>query len=332
MGIGSKGYIIFGITALLVYGVWSISSKPVHDYSEPAIPDDVYPVKSHINIEFKIQNRTQRKLDNAELRFVLPAKQTSTQLVKKVTSSSSAFVQVLTDLVGNQQAYFQFDSLVPKEDLDIRIGVDLRLAETLVPDVAEDRSRYLADDPLLDLSHPNVQVLASQLVGEKVEVSVNNILGWLEKNKKKPSSMSEIGSTEFVRVKTEEHAIDDIAASKVLSEQGYLDQDTLYLFIALTRAMKIPSRVVVVLNTDYNLKGVYTFDDLAIYSEILLDKSWQAVDLGDHKLIVVPNSLTLRRLVAMPARQEVVQPYRLLFQSVGVEYVVGSEKFRFSSY
>ena len=63
----------------------------------------------------------------------------------------------------------------------------------------------------------------------------------------------------------------------------------------------------------------------------LLDKGWQSVDLGDYKLIVTPNLLTLRRLLAMPARQEVVQPYRLLYQSVGVEFVVGSEKYRFSS-
>ena len=163
------------------------------------------------------------------------------------------------------------------------------------------------------------------------EIKIMMELYLLEKNKKKPPSMSEAGSTEFVRIKTEGQAIDDIAASKVLSEQGYLDQDTLYLFIALTRAMKIPSRVVVGLKTDDNLKGVYTFDDLVIYSEILLDKIWQVVDLGDYKLIVTPNLLTLRRLVAMPARQEVVQPYRLLFQSVGVEFVVGSEKYRFSS-
>ena len=112
MSIRSKSFIIFSITALLGYGVWLSSSNPVHDYSKPGIPDGVYPVKSHIDIEFKIQNRTQRKLDNAELRFVLPAKQTSTQLVKEVSSSSSTFVQVLPDLAGNQEAYFQFNSLI----------------------------------------------------------------------------------------------------------------------------------------------------------------------------------------------------------------------------
>lgn len=330
MNTGSKSYIVFAITALLGYGIWSISSNPVSDYSEPPVPDSVYPVKNHIDIEFKIQNKTQRELDKAELRFVLPAKQTSTQLVRNISSSSSAFVQVLPDLLGNQEAYFQFDSLMPKDDLDIRIGIDLRVAEIAVLDVDEDTSLYLSNDPLLDLPHPNVQALASQLVDENVEVSVNNVLAWLEKNKKKPSSMSEAGSTEFERVRTEAQAIDDITASEVLSRQGYLDQDTLYLLIALTRAMKIPSRVVVGLEIDDNIKGVYTFDDLVVYSEILLDENWQAVDFGDHKLIVTPNLLTLRRLVAMPARQELVQPYRLLFQTVGVGFVLGSEKYRFS--
>ena len=155
----SKSYIIFVIAALIGYVFWSISSNPVHDYTQPDIPEGVYPVKSKVDIEFKIQNRTQRRLDNPELRFVLPAKQTSTQLVKDTSSSSSAFMQVLPDIDGNQEAYFRFDSLAPREDRDIRIGIDLRLSESLILDVAEDRSRYLADDLRGTGGRPQVQFI-----------------------------------------------------------------------------------------------------------------------------------------------------------------------------
>jgi hypothetical protein len=335
---GSKVFIIFALAALLGYFIWSVSSDPVHDYSEPAIPDGMYPVKSHIDIAFKIQNKTHRQLDRAELRFVLPAKQTTRQLVKNISSPSPAFIQVLPDLAGNQEAYFQFEPLMPGDDLDIRIAIDLRLAETTAAaeadqaeDQPEDRHLYLANDPLLDLRHPQVQELAAKLVGEKDEESLDNILGWLAKNKRLPSSMPEADSTEAEMLVTESRAIDDIAVSGVLSEQGHLEQDTLYLFIALTRALNIPSRVVVALKTDDKTKDVYTFDDLIIYSEILLDNNWRAVDLDDYSLIEPPKILTLRRLLAMPGRQEVEQPYRLLFQSVGAAFVVGSEKYRFSS-
>lgn len=333
MSLGSKKiFIIFGMVVLLGYGAWSILSSPVHNYTKPDVPGGVFPVKSHIDIDFKVQNKTQRKLDNAELRFILPAKQTSTQWVKKVSSSMP--VQILPDLIGNQVAYFQFDPLMPKDDLDIRISVDLQLAEveTETTKVVEGAGLYLSNDPLLDISHPKIQALASQLVSEKVEVSVNNILIWLEENKKKSSSVSvsEVAGTEFVRAKFEERTTDDIAASEVLFDEGYLEQDALYLLIALTRAMKVPSRVVVGLKTDGKLNGVYTFDNLMIYSEVLLDKGWRVVDLGGFKLTKMTDSLTLRRLEAMPARLEIIQPYRLLFESVGVEFVAGSEKYRFS--
>jgi transglutaminase-like putative cysteine protease len=325
--LGKKSFFISTVVVLLGYGVWSFSSSPVQDYSQPAVSSDLFPLERHLDIEFKVQNKTQRKLDNAELRFTLPASPTSKQWVKDVSSSTP--LQILPDMIGNQVAYFRFDPLLPKDDLAIRIDIDLRLAETEVRQTAEDVANYLSNDAILDISNPKIQTLASQLLDDNAEKSINNILGWLKDNKKILKSPGADG-TKFVRPQVEQGAIDDVAASEMLSKKGYREQDALYLLVALTRAIKLPSRVVVGLKIDDKSKAVYTFDDLIVYPEVLLDKAWRTIDLGDFKLTKTPGSLALRRLEVMPARLEIMQPYRLLIESVGVEFISGSVKYRFS--
>ncbi len=343
MSSGSRNVFIFAAAIALGYGIWSLMPAPVQDYSKPDTATEKFTVRSNVNIEFIVQNKTQRELKNAELRFALPVGRMPTQHVSTVTASKD--VQILSDFNGNQVAYFQFEALVPRDTRSIKISVDLRLPEkdstatSPIDDVIaenDDLQRFLVDDPLLDISHARINALVQQLQAEKVETTVDNLLGWLNQNRQKGVEQKGAASAVVNPVVSEIEQIpltnitEDLPVSEILERGVYPEVDAAYVLVALTRAMKIPSRITVGLNTDGRTKGVYTFDDLVLFTEIYSANRWQTVDLNNFRLINSHESVILRTLDVMPARQVMMQPYRLLVESVGVEFVAGSEKYRFS--
>lgn len=148
--LGLAGTVAVGIGLLVVLFILAPSTGKSH-----------YTIKKQIQYGFTIQNKTNRTLENSEVRVHAPVKQTSTQKVLKITSSHP--YELLTDKSGNQVLKYILKNLPPYAVRVIKIKALLGLSEQPAGIKAGNPKEYLRKEKYLELDHPKIREKAAAL-------------------------------------------------------------------------------------------------------------------------------------------------------------------------
>ena len=99
------------IAALCLAVFWLIRSAVFFNARTPEKPEAAYEIARQIRYSFTIQNTTGQLIENGIFRTWAPAKQTPTQLCKKIEASDP--FHILSDDLGNQVLEFELHDFPP---------------------------------------------------------------------------------------------------------------------------------------------------------------------------------------------------------------------------
>ncbi len=280
----------------------------------------------------KVHNAIARHLPKSEIRLFLPVKSSANQWVGNI--SSDLEYKILKDGIGNQVAYFRFENLKPGDNRDLSLDIDVLLPLEPVSTSLENAIPYLSDNVHLNIRHTAVVELAAKLKGETVEKTVINTLAWLSENIQPVDSKRGdelMGDEQALAVEVTYPVIKDIPfAFEVLDKKEYSELGVLYAFTALARANSIPVRFVVGLNSKgFESGATLSFNDAVGRIQFFDSKYWQFINFAENKTSISTNNFqSMRYLTDLPG-PEFLEPARMLYESVGIDLIRGSEKISF---
>ncbi len=187
------------------------------------LPESIYTIHRQIHYSFTLQNKSDHLLKKAGFWTYAPVKQTATQRTVKLDVSHP--YQLISDDLGNQILYFTFENLPPYATKIITIRADLDLSNTPNPLPVRDINSFLRAGKYIESDDPEISRFAKKFNDLKPVKIAENIFHWVADN---------IKYTGYLR--------DDRGALYALKNRKGDCTEFMSLFVALSRANKIPAR------------------------------------------------------------------------------------------
>jgi transglutaminase-like putative cysteine protease len=211
------------MTALCSAAVWLIRSGVFNDVQTAAKSEPAYEIARQIRYSFTIQNTTSQLIENAVFRTWAPAKQTATQLCKRIDASDP--FHVLSDDLGNQMLEFELHDFPPYGSRIISITTDLLMSPTPNRINPGDLQLWLGPEKYIESDHPDLKQRARVLMAGTPKETAANIFKWVN------------GHVQYCGYLKKDRG----ALYAFLHKRGDCTE-YMYLFTALCRAGSIPAR------------------------------------------------------------------------------------------
>lgn len=210
--------------------------------------------KRTVSYTLTLTNTADTSIAKAELWAYSPSNEGS-----KVQYTASHRSSMQKDAAGNQSLYFVFENLPPFATKIINIEAELTLQSPPKKQQLADPEIFLAEEPMVQTSNPNLRQLANKLRGEKGYETVGNILSWIIGNLEKNSYIAQ-----------------ERGALYALHKKKGDCTEFMHLTLALARINGIPARGVsgYVISKDSRLNGRPMHD----WVEVYLNEAWQLLD------------------------------------------------------
>lgn len=179
-----------------------------------------YPIERQIRYSFTIKNSGREMAEKVEFWAYAPVKQTSSQYCKKLEASMP--YRLITDGDGNQIMHFVVENLPAFGTKIINIKADLLLSEKSNRLPLKEKESFLAAEPLVESDHKAIIALAESF-GQKSKIE--QIFNWIS-----------------VNIEDSGYLADDRGALYALEKRSGDCTEYMSLFVALSRASKIPAR------------------------------------------------------------------------------------------
>lgn len=210
------------LAVLLAGAVFLIFYRPP---PPTAPPEPGYTIPRTVRYGFVVQNTTALPLKDVRFWARAPLRQTATQRCVKVDASHP--FQVESESPGDQVLAFVFDTLPPLATKVVTVTAGLALSES--PNrTTEDRiEEFLQPAPFIEADHRKIRELADQLKNQKSTNPGREIFNWITRH---------VQNASFRK---------NSAGALTVLRQGAGDcTEQAFLFVALCRAVGIPSRPV----------------------------------------------------------------------------------------
>jgi transglutaminase-like putative cysteine protease len=210
--------------------------------------------KRAVSYTLTLTNTTAKPIAKAELWAYSPSNEGS-----KVQYTVSHPSSMQKDAAGNQLLYFVFENLPPFASKIINIEAELILQSSPKKQQLADPEIFLAEEPMVQTSNPNLRQLADKLRGEKGYETAENIFSWIIGNLEKSS-----------------YTAQERGALYALHKKKGDCTEFMHLALALARINGIPARGVsgYIVSKDSRLNGRPMHD----WVEVYLDEAWQLLD------------------------------------------------------
>jgi hypothetical protein len=275
------------MVAALIFAKWQL------DKNLPESPD--YPISRTINYTLTVSNPGHERVKEAIIWIYSPLTSDAYQILDEIQVSHP--YRLDKDPIGNQRLVFEVKNLPPFARKKISVTAQLRLSTTpnRMPDIrGED---YLGEAPNVDVTDSNIQSLARRLEAEDPWKTAQNIYRWVVSN-----------------ITRSGYQPDEQKLSQALQKKTRDCTDMMYLFSALSRANRIPSR---------NLAGFLVHENVQLkpqdyhnWSEVLIDGRWRLVDL-DKRVFMRPGSHYVAMRVLDSANTDIERETFGLFGATG---------------
>jgi len=253
-----------------------------------------YSTPKQIRYGFTLQNTTARVLDKTSFRAYAPVRQTSTQLVRKISASHP--YKMTTDALGNQIMHFEFENLPPHGTKVITVTVDLSMATAAAPMSVGEASMFLQPERYIEADDPQIVSLANTVRRGHTVDSAQRAYEWVATN-----------------LKADTYIPDDRGARYALTQRHGDCTEYAYLFTALARANGIPTRVM----------GGYVFEGNAIvkapdyhnWAEFYSDGAWHVADPLKRNFVQHTSDYVAMRLISTKVKNALGNSHRFSYSS-----------------
>ncbi len=185
--------------------------------------DPAYPIVREIQYGFILRNKTNRLLNEAQLWTYAPVKLTSTQRCLKIEVSHP--YRLIVDDLGNQNLYLRFEDLPPYAVKPVTIRATLGLTDIPNPIPVNDPHTFLQSEKYIESDHPELRQLAKKFESPSPRETAEKAFRWVVNN---------IRNAGYLR--------DSRGALYAFRNRRGDCTEYMYLFAALCRANRIPSR------------------------------------------------------------------------------------------
>ncbi|MBC2716647.1 MAG: transglutaminase domain-containing protein [Desulfobacteraceae bacterium] len=276
------------VTLVMIF----ISGKSTDDISETS-----YFMPKQVRYSFSLQNKTNKLLNDIKFWTYAPVKQTSTQFCEKIEASHP--YQIINNHLGVQVLEFSFEHFPPFATRIISIKANLLMSENPchISEVAMDE--FLKPGINCESDHPDIIQQALALKAENAIQTAENIFSWVSKH---------IRYSGYIK-----NARGSLYA---LSQKKGDCTEYMYLFIALCRANKIPSRGIAgyICNENDILKP----SALHNWAEFFDGKVWWVVDPQNKIFMENRKSYFAMRIIERQNKEPMLEFNRFRVQGQGI--------------
>ncbi len=268
---------ISGLTAIASLVIWfAVSpSSTVDQGADTAGKTSAYLIPRVLRYSFTIQNKTNRFLEQTEVRILAPVKQTSFQESLSVTSSHA--YQTRLDNLSNQELVFKLD-MAPLATKIISITASLALAESSKSIGLDASESYLGIQKYVETDNHKIIALSDSLRRDDSSESLSAAFQWVADN---------ITYAGYIEA--------DRGALYALENRRGDCTEYMYLFAALARLSGIPTRGIggFVVSEDAVLRA----RDFHNWAEVYVNGRWRVVDPQNKSFMQVENHYVALRIL-----------------------------------
>lgn len=208
-----------------------------------------------IRYSFTLSNPTNELIRNVTLVVLAPVKSGANHVTSDIQANLP--FELDQDALGNQTLRFVFKELEPYSQKVISVSADVTLFDAPLSFDLVDKTRFLKEEPYINVSHPKIQHRADSLAGSD-DVSLSTY-SWVADH-----------------IQYSGYRKDNLGALYAL-EQGKGDcTEYMFLYMALMRANGIPVRGVAGFTTGDDSR--FLARDYHNWAEVYLDGAWYIVD------------------------------------------------------
>lgn len=257
-------FLFFFIFGLLI---WSGFIFPLEGYSaQTGRPKRLYLISRHVQYSFTLTNRTHKAVKDVHFWTYAPVKQTPSQKCDKLESSYP--YDLILDEYSNQILHYSFESFAPYSSKVITVDAYLNLSDSPNRFPTNSLAEYLLPEKHIESDHPEMIATAQQLKKNTTLETAGNIFQWIVNNLSCPG-----------------YVLHERGALYALNNKKGDCTEYMYLFAALCRAERIPSRCLggYVCTQD----SILQFNRYHNWSEFYYDDTWRLAD--PHKNVFLLN-------------------------------------------
>ena len=281
-------FIIAGISLVVIMGIFvrALLTRPS------------YPIPRYIRYSYTAKNMTNRLVREAHFWTYVPVKRTPTQ--KCVTIKASHPYKLITDALGNQILSFTLKDIPPYGTEIISIEANLKLSDKPNHLSLKGKKRYLKAEEYCESDDPAIVQQAKQLRGKETQKTAENCFRWVANH------VQYTGYVENPR-----------GALYALEEKQGDCTEFMYLFVALSRANKIPTRGI----------GGYVVTDNAIlrptayhnWAEFYDDGAWRIADPQRKIFMQNQSRYIAMHVIGDAPKNPIGKAYRFKYEGQGIK-------------
>jgi len=255
------------ISLAIIWGIYSVLTSEKAEYSQ----------NRKIRYSFTLQNATNKLIEQAKFWAFGPVQQTSFQLTKDINASHP--FELKRDEHGNNILYFTIKNLPPYGTKIITVTADIALSAIPHELALNNPQQYLAEEKYIERNSPAITKLATTLSKQPDSQPVEAIYKWVSAN-----------------IKYAGYVKDDRGALYALKNRKGDCTEYMYLYTALMRAQKMPSRGIggYVTGEDTILKA----KDFHNWAETHINGTWRIIDPQNKRYMKNENHYIAMRIMS----------------------------------
>jgi hypothetical protein len=228
-----------------------------------------------IKYRFEVSNPGNQLLLDTVLNIAIPPEQGR----QKVTDLKISLpYQISIDEVGNRTALVEIKQLPPYQTMMVDVLVSLVVAEGALEEVSKIPDELIMPDKYVESDHPEIVKVATDFHSESDQKTARKAFDWVKGN---------LNYAGFVA--------DDLGALYALKNKKGDCTEYMYLYGAILRANKIPTRLISGFIVDSN--KLLESADYHNWVEVYLDGQWRVIDPQKEKFMENENAYVVMRIL-----------------------------------
>ncbi len=295
--------IVIVFFVLCTGSIWFLEPDKKEEEPMPEVHVVEYTIPRQVQYSYTLQNKTGKVIKNAEFWTYAPVKQTAFQRCDTIEASHP--YELTTDNLGNQVLYFLFDIIPPYGTKIVTIKADLMLSERPNRLAEKDLEIFLRPEKYIEVDHPDIRKVADTLKASTPLATARKSFQWVT------GSMKYSGYTG-----------NDRGALYALHQKKGDCTEFMYLFAALCRANKIPSKCIggYICPSNTNLKPTGYHN----WAEIYEGGAWKSVDPQNKVFMENSSHYISMRIIGNTEGNPMGEYHRFRFKGNGLKVKMNS--------
>ena len=257
-----------------------------------------YPIHRTVKYSFTVTNPSNHLIRKSELWVYAPVKENAFQQLANLHSNYP--YKLSNDDKGNQRMMFVIENIPPYATRTITVTASLNLADQGNRIDKINSEDYLSDNKLIGLTNNHIKRVAQSLKADRQKDTAHQIYNWINRNIKKSG---------YIRY--------DMGAPEALKTKSGDCTEFMYLFSALARANRIPTRNMAGFVAKEN--GILKSAEYHNWNEAYLDGVWYLIDTDKQVFMEKPSNYIAMRSIEGSSQDQSVDSQSFFSSSADIQ-------------